>query len=166
MSLTAIFDGVGAAVAADVNNAKATFRVAQELKGVTEVHGTTGTGHRVVVDEPPSLGGGNVGATPLEYALAAIGSCQLITYRLWAAKLGVRFDALSVEVEGDIDVRGFFGLDPKVRPGFGAIRVRLRVRGPETKARYDELRRVVDAHCPVFDLFTAATPVSVELTTG
>jgi hypothetical protein len=42
----------------------------------------------------------------------------------------------------------------------------LRVRGPETKARYDELRRVVDAHCPVFDLFTAATPVSVELTTG
>jgi hypothetical protein len=42
--------------------------------------------------------------------------------------------------------------------------VRVRVRGPETAARYEELRRVVDAHCPVFDLFTRATPVTVELT--
>ncbi len=166
MTLTAIFDGVGAAVAADVNNAKATFKVSQHLAGVTEVHGTTGTGHRVVVDEPPSLGGGNVGATPLEYALAALGSCQLITYRLWAAKLGVRVDTLSVEVEGDLDVRGFFGLDPNVRPGFGAVRVRVHLRGPETPARYAELQRTVDAHCPVFDAFTKATPVQVELKVG
>lgn len=166
MSLTAVFDGVGAAVAADVNNAKATFQVRQELKGLTEVHGTTGTGHRVVVDEPMSLGGGNVGATPLEYALAALGSCQLITYRFWAAKLGVRFDTLSVEVEGDLDVRGFFGLDAKVRPGFGAVRVRLHIRGPETAARYAELQRTVDSHCPIFDAFTKATPVQVELKVG
>jgi putative redox protein len=40
----------------------------------------------------------------------------------------------------------------------------VRVRGPETAARYEELRRVVDAHCPVFDLFTRAAPVTVELT--
>ena len=166
MSLTAVFDGVGAAVAVDVNNAKATFQVRQQLAGVTEVHGTTGTGHRIVVDEPQSLGGGNAGATPLELALAALGSCQLITYRFWAAKLGVRFDTLSVEVEGDLDVRGFFGLDPKVRPGFGALRVKLRIQGPESPARYEELRRVVDAHCPVFDLCSNAAPVKVEMRVG
>jgi len=166
MSLNAVFEGVGAAVAADANNAKATFQVSQQLAGLMECHGKTGTGHRVVVDEPQSLGGGNAGATPLEYALAALGSCQLITYRLWADRLGIRFDKLSVEVEGDLDVRGVFGLDPKVRPGFGAVRVHLRISGPEPRTRYEELQRAVDAHCPIFDAFSNATPIATALHVG
>jgi uncharacterized OsmC-like protein len=155
MSLNAVFEGVGAAVAADVGNAKASVQVSQELAGLMECHGTTGTGHRVVVDEPQSLGGGNKGATPLEYALAALGSCQLITYRLWADRLGIRFDKLAVEVEGDLDVRGV-----------GAVRVKLRISGPEPRARYEELQRAVDAHCPIFDALRNATPIQTELKLG
>lgn len=163
MSLNAVFEGVGSAVAADVRNAQATFTASLELTGTTECRGATGTSHRVVVDEPTSLGGTNTAANPLEYALAALGSCQLITYRFWADRLGIRFDKLSVEVEGDLDVRGFFGIDPKVRPGFGAVRVKLHIRGPEPRARYEELQRAVDAHCPVFDALSRATPLQTSL---
>jgi uncharacterized OsmC-like protein len=166
MSLAQVFDGVGAAVAADAENARATFKVTQELTGLTEVSGASASGHRLVVDEPVSLGGGNAGANPLEYGLAALGSCQLITYRFWADRLGIRFDALSAEVEGDLDVRGFFGLDPAVRPGYGAVRVRVHIRGPETPERYEELHRAVDAHCPLLDALTRTTPVTVALTVG
>ena len=31
-------------------------------------------------------------ANPVEYALAALGSCQAITYRVWAAPFGVKLD--------------------------------------------------------------------------
>lgn len=161
MSLTDVIEGTRTAVAANTANAKAVFRVTHDLVGVTEVHGQTGSGHRVVIDEPPALGGNNSAANPVEYALAALGSCQAITYRFWAEQLGIRFDSLSVDVEGDLDVRGFFGIDPAVRPGYEQVRVTVRLSGPETEERYRELQRAVDEHCPVLDLF--ANPVSVSL---
>ena len=121
------------AVAADVKNAQVVFRSEHELVGVTEVASLTGSGHRVTVDEPESLGGGNVAANPVEYALIALGSCQAITYRLWAAQLGIALDSVRVEVEGDLDGRGFFGIDDsagsrpvsRVSPGHGPWIARL-----------------------------------------
>ena len=65
MSLTDVISQTSAAVAADPANGRALFRVDQELVGVTEVHGTTGSGHRVVIDEPAALGGANAGANPV-----------------------------------------------------------------------------------------------------
>ena len=166
MSLTAVIEGTRSAVSADVKNGQVRFTVGQELVGVTEVHGTTTSGHRVVVDEPPALGGANAAANPVEYALVALGSCQLITYRFWAAQLGLQFDTLSVEVEGDLDVRGFFGIDPSVRAGYQQVRVTLHITGPESPERYEELRRSVDEHCPVLDMFANQTPVSISLKVG
>lgn len=166
MSLADVIESTRNAVAANASNAKALFYVEHELVGVTEVHGTTGSGHRVTVDEPASLGGSNAAANPVEYALAALGSCQAITYRFWAEQLGIRFDSLSVDVEGDLDVRGFFGIDPTVRPGYEQVRVTVRVAGPETEERYRELQRSVDEHCPVLDLFANPVPVSLQLEVG
>ncbi len=166
MSITQVIEATRQAVSADAANARVVFRVSQQLVGTTEVHGTTGSGHRVVVDEPPALGGANAAANPVEYALAALGSCQAITYRFWAAQLGVAFDSLSVEVDGDLDVRGFFGIDPTVRPGYERVRVTVHITGPETLERYEELRRAVDEHCPVLDLFANPVPVEVRLTVG
>jgi hypothetical protein len=40
------------------------------------------------------------------------------------------------------------------------VRVTVTVEGPETAERYEELRRSVDAHCPLLDMFTH--PVAVE----
>lgn len=111
------------------------------------------------VDEPPSLGGGDHGANPVEHALIALASCQAITYRFWAAKLGIDLDGLEITAEGDLDVRGFFGFDEAVRSGFTSVRLEITPTGPETAERYLELADAVDAHCPVLDLFTNPTPV-------
>jgi len=70
---------------------------------------------------------------------------------------------IEVDHVGDLDVRGFFGLDTAVRPGFSEIRVEVRLTGPETAERYAELQRAVDEHCPVLDLFTNRTPVRSTL---
>ena len=166
MPLTEVIEATKSAVAADAKNAQAVFRSENDLVGVTEVASLAGSGHHVTVDEPESLGGGNVAANPVEYALTALGSCQAITYRFWAAHLGLALDNVRVEVEGDLDVRGFFGIDDSVRPGFGAVRVRVRLSGPEPAERYEELARAVDAHCPVLDLFSNPVPVQRQLSIG
>ena len=64
-----------------------------------------------------------------------------------------------MHVEGDLDIRGFFGFNDGVRPGFSAVRVQVGITGPETPERYQELAAAVDEHCPVLDLFRNAVPV-------
>lgn len=130
----------------------------------TEVAVTAGR-HEFTIDEPPALAGTDNGATPVEHLLAALASCQVITVKVWAAKLGITVDEVSVDLAGDIDLRGFFGVDDDVRPGYGDIGVNLAISGPESRETYDELIRQVTAHCPVLDSLTAGLPVTTTVTT-
>ena len=53
--------------------------------------------------------------------------------------------------------------EPAALAGFSDIRLSVTLTGPESDARYQELRDVVDTHCPVLDLFATPTPVSVAV---
>ena len=162
MSLAQLVEDMKTAFSADPAQAKATFAANHELVGATEVRVKVGSGHLFTVDEPAALGGDDKAANPVEYALASLGSCQAITYRVWAAQLGLRLDRVAIDIDGDLDLRGFFGLDDKVRAGFDAVRIKVTLEGPESDARYRALAEAVDAHCPVLDLFR--NPVPVERT--
>ena len=63
-------------------------------------------------------------------------------------------------------MRGFFGVDDAVRPGFGEVRVVVTLDGPAEAERYQELAATVDAHCPVLDLFRNSTPVTTTVRTA
>ncbi|MGH3724295.1 MAG: OsmC family protein [Mycobacterium sp.] len=163
-SLNAITNATRSAVAENPATATVVFTASAEPEGTVGSEIKLGK-YRVHVDEPASLGGENSAPNPVEYYLAALLSCQVVTYRFWAERLCVRVDSLSATAEGDLDVRGFFGLDDTTRPGFQQIRVTVTVSGPETESKYRELQAAVDAHCPVLDLTTAATPVHTQLIT-
>jgi uncharacterized OsmC-like protein len=162
VSLSTLIADTRKAVADDPANAQALFSVQGTLVGVTEVDIRTGA-HSFKVDEPPALGGADLAANPVQYALASLGSCQAITYQFWAEQLGIGFDTLSVRVEGDLDIRGFFGFDDSVRPGFSAVRLEVTVTGPESPERYQDLAAAADQHCPVLDLFANPVPISRTL---
>ncbi|TDP32816.1 hypothetical protein DFR75_10554 [Nocardia ignorata] len=53
-----------------------------------------------------------------------------------------------------------------MRAGFQAVRVAVRINGPETPQRDAELQEAVDAHCPVLDSTTGVTPVNTTLEVG
>ena len=163
MTLTTVIADTRQAVADDPAAAQALFSTRAALTGVTEVAVSTAS-HAFTVDEPPALGGEGSAPNPVEYALASLGSCQAITYRFWAEHLGVAFDKLTVTVEGDLDIRRFFGVDDSVRPGFSAVRVQVGITGPETPERYQQLAAAVDEHCPVLDLFRNPVPVDRTIT--
>ncbi len=146
----------------DVSAAQLTYRVRGTGEGAVATAVRAGA-HAFIVDEPAALAGDDAGPSPVEYALGALISCQVVVYRLYAHALGIRVDDIRVDAEGDLDARRLFGIDESVRPGFTAVRLTVSLEGPEPEERYEELRRVVDEHCPVFDLFANPTPIDVTV---
>lgn len=118
--------------------------------------------HSLTIDEPESIGGSDLGPSPVEVILAALGSCQEITYRAFAAAMGIELDKVSVELEGDIDFRGFFAVDDAVRPGFDKIRAVVRIESSAPAADLEKLRGVVNSHCPVLDMLSNPVPVTLD----
>lgn len=165
MSFTNTIKGFKQAITDRPQSAAVGFRADHELVGNTEVEVQIGE-HRLRVDEPTVLGGTAHGPSPVEIALASLGTCQAITYRVWAELRGVRIDKISVRVDGDLDLRGFFGTDDSVRPGFSDVRLVVTLTGPETEERYLALQQEADLHCPVLDLFQNPVPVTTRVQIG
>jgi putative redox protein len=152
----------GDRIAADVTSANLTYRVRGEGEGSVATAIVSGK-HRFLVDEPASLAGDDVAASPVEYALAALISCQVVVYRLYAQALGIQVDDVNVTAEGDLDARKLFGIEESVRAGFTAVRLNVEIAGPESLETYEQLHAAVDEHCPVLDLFANATPVTTSV---
>lgn len=160
--LGAVITATKDAIGADRSHGRGVFRASAVAHDA--VASTISLGDfRVEVDEPPLLGGAGKAPNPVEYYLASLLSCQIVTWRFWAEKLGITVDRINAHAEGDLDVQGFFGFDDSVRPGFQEIRVVVEVSGPETVQRYQELQQAVDRHCPVLDLTQHATPVTTRV---
>lgn len=114
--------------------------------------------HKIIIDEPKELGGTDLGANPVELLLSALGSCQSIVARVYADKFGIDLQNFWVELEGDIDLDGFFDKSD-VRPGFLEIRYTFHIETTAPKEKVEEFKAFLEAHCPVGD--TIANAVNV-----
>lgn len=152
----------GERIARDAANAQLTYKVSG--RGVGSVGTEIRAGkHRFLVDEPAALAGDDAAASPVEYALGALISCQVVVYRLYAESLGLTIDDIEVSAEGDLDVRRLFGIDDSGRAGFHDVRLKVDITGPNSTEEYEKLRAVVDERCPVLDLFANPVPTSGSL---
>jgi uncharacterized OsmC-like protein len=158
-------DAIGAAdrkFRSDAQRARATFvsesRLGEGFRSEVRLRE-----HRLTVDEPQGIGGSNAGPTPIELVLAALGTCQEITWRAFATALGIPLESVAVTVEGDIDFRGFFAIDESVRPGFERLRVRVRLESSASEEELARLRAAVNRHCPVLDMLTKPVPAEFEV---
>ena len=149
-------------IARDTGNAELTYKVVGRGIGSVATEIQAGK-HRFLVDEPSALAGEDAAASPVEYALGALVSCQVVVFRLYAQALGLTIDEIEITAEGDLDVRKLFGIDESGRAGFRDVRVKVDITGPDTAEQYENLRQVVDAHCPVFDVFSNPVPISGAL---
>lgn len=95
---------------------------------------------KLVADMSPKSGGDDRGPNPGILGRGALGSCLVIGYAMWAARLGVPIEALEVEVQADYDTRAEYGVDD-VPPGYLQIRYVVRV---ESDAPEEEILRVLD----------------------
>jgi uncharacterized OsmC-like protein len=118
------------------------------------------------VDEPLELGGGNAYANPQEYLLAALNACMIVGYTALCALQGITLEKLEITTEGDIDLRGFFGLDPAVAAGYRELRTRVVIKGDGTEEQFQKIHQMVLATSPNFYNVTRAVSVAPALTIG
>lgn len=107
--------------------------------------------------------GSDRGANPVEFVLHALAGCLTTSLVYHAAARGIRLDEVSSTFEGDLDLRGFLGLDPQVRNGYEGIRVTFAVKGDATPAQLAELVELAQQRSPVFDIVTNPVPVTVRV---
>ncbi|MBN2366059.1 MAG: OsmC family peroxiredoxin [Calditrichaeota bacterium] len=115
-------------------------------------------------DEPPVLLGNNRAPNAVESALHALASCISVGFIYNAAAQDIKVEGLKIEMEGDIDLRGFLGLSDEVRPGYENIRLKYHVKADAPEGKITELCEYVQKTSPVLDIFRNSVPVSLEFT--
>ena len=112
--------------------------------------------------EPPVLLGHNEGANPVEFLLHALAGCVTTTFVLHAMARGIKVNALSTELEGDIDLHGLLGMNDAVHPGYEEIRIRMHVDADCSDAALADLMAYAQAHSPVCNTICRPVPVKIE----
>lgn len=112
------------------------------------------------IDEPFELGGSDRFANPQEHLLAALNACMTVGYVAQCAVRGITLERLEIETGGEIDLRGFLGLDPSVPPGYQSLRYTVRIKGSGTEEQFAEIHKAVMATSPNF--YNMARPITLE----
>ncbi|WP_269523805.1 OsmC family protein [Coraliomargarita parva] len=136
----------------------------RNLATVRDFHGTKADHmHKdelhVRMDEPPVLLGQDTGLNPVEVLLSALSGCMTTTLAYYSANLGLELESVKSEYEGDIDLKGFLGIDPNIRKGYKEIRVKFRVKGNATEEQVMDIVRC----SPVFDAISNPVPIKIEI---
>jgi uncharacterized OsmC-like protein len=144
----------------DARNGLTRWRVATTWQGQTrsrsQVDGFEIGGKRVSrkftidIDEPCEIGGSNKFANPQEHLLASLNACMMVGYAAQCAVRGITIESLEIETNGDIDLRGFLGLDPAVPAGYERLTYTVRIKGSGTVQQFNEVHEAVIATSPNF----------------
>jgi len=96
------------------------------------------------------VGGAGTGACSGDLLLGALAACAQITCQMVAAAMGIPTEAISVTVEGDLDLQGTLGVSKEVPVGFQSIRVIFDVRAPQaTGEQLKALQAKTEQYCVV-----------------
>lgn len=118
--------------------------------------------HNIIVDQPKQMGGNDEGASPLDFLLAALGSCLITVGLIVAKQERLPLQAIRVSVSGEYDPEVLMGKNNESRSGFHSIQAEVEVDAPDMSAE-DKAAFVakVENRCPVTDNLRSQTPVIV-----
>ncbi len=160
-------------ISKDPSLGKVKFQVTTAWKGTTksetvvqayEISGQkVNRMHTFVIDEPKELLGEDTAANPQEYLMGAMNACIMNTYVIAAAMKGIKLEKVEMETEGELDLRGFLGIDKSVIPGYKELKYKVRLKGNGTKEQYEEVHKTVVATSPNYYNITHAIRLSTEL---
>ena len=156
-------------VGRDPDCGSARFRVMTEWKGQTRSESTVESfscggqpvarAFTIVADEPKELLGTDTAPNPQELLLSAVNACMIVGYVAQASLRGITLADCRIETEGELDLRGFFGMDEAVPPGHRRISYTVHLHGDGTPEQYQEIHQAVMATSPNF--FNMSQPIQM-----
>jgi len=96
------------------------------------------------------VGGPGTAACSGDLLLGALAACAQLTCQLVATAMGIPFEHISVEVEGQMDLSGTLGISKEVPVGFQDIHAKFDINAPQaTPEQLAALREKTEQYCVV-----------------
>lgn len=104
--------------------------------------------HSFIVDEPVKVGGTDLGPTPYEFLLSALGACTAMTLRLYADRKKWPLESVTVHLRSGRSHEKDCEDCATKKVGIGKIQRRLELEGTLTDEQRSRLLEIAD-RCPV-----------------
>jgi uncharacterized OsmC-like protein len=109
----------------------------------------------------PGVGGPGTAACSGDMLLGALAACAQVTCQMVATAMGIPTEGITVEVEGDLDLRGTLGVARGVPVGFQTLRLRFAIDAPKATAdQIAALRVKTEQYCVVMQTLQQPPPVT------
>jgi uncharacterized OsmC-like protein len=111
----------------------------------------------------PATGGSGLQLCSGDMLLEALVACAGVTLKAVATALDIPLRSGTVAAEGDLDVRGTLGVAKDAPVGFAQIRLRFDLDTDAPQDKLDQLLRLTERYCVVYQTIRNGPPVDIRL---
>jgi len=111
----------------------------------------------------PATGGSGLELCSGDMLLEALVACAGVTVKAVATALEIPLKSGKVSAEGDLDFRGTLGVAKDAPVGFRQIRLRFDLDTAAPQDKLDQLLKLTERYCVVYQTIKAGPPVEVKL---
>ncbi len=111
----------------------------------------------------PATGGSGLELCSGDMLLEALVACAGVTLKSVSTAIDVPLKSGHVIAEGDLDFRGTLGVDKEAPVGFAEIRLRFDVDTDAPQEKLDQLLKLTERYCVVYQTIKNGPKVSVSM---
>ena len=111
----------------------------------------------------PATGGSGMELCSGDMLLEALVACAGVTLKAVATAIDIPLRSGKVSAEGDLDFRGTLGVAKDAPVGFAEIRLSFEVETDAPQEKLDQLLKLTERYCVVYQTIRSGPPVQVSL---
>ena len=111
----------------------------------------------------PATGGSGLELCSGDMLLEALVACAGVTLKAVSTALAIPLKSGTVSAEGDLDFRGTLGVDKEAPVGFRQIRLRFDVATDASQEKLDQLLKLTERYCVVYQTIAKGPPVDIKM---
>jgi uncharacterized OsmC-like protein len=111
----------------------------------------------------PATGGSGLELCSGDMLLEALVACAGVTLKAVSTALAIPLKSGTVSAEGDLDFRGTLGVDREAPVGFREIRLRFDLDTDAPQDKLDQLLKLTERYCVVYQTIAKGPPVDIAL---
>jgi uncharacterized OsmC-like protein len=114
----------------------------------------------------PATGGSGMELCSGDMLLEALVACAGVTLKAVATAIDIPLKSGHVSAEGDLDFRGTLGVAKDAPVGFAQIRLRFDVETDAPQDKLDQLLKLTERYCVVYQTLKSGPPIEVKMARG
>jgi len=111
----------------------------------------------------PATGGSGLELCSGDMLLEALVACAGVTIKAVATALDIPLKSGKVSAEGDLDFRGTLGVAKDAPVGFAQIRLRFDLNTDASQEKLDQLLKLTERYCVVYQTIKNGPPVDLQM---